>query len=205
MALATVGIRAETGVLSPQFIFAISAIDTVLLIGLIFWLLRTSGDSAAAVFLGRRRPTDEIAFGVVLVPIVFGVVMLVQVVIHTFFPTLRNVPVSPFGPMLASPLLLAGFVVLVIIAGGLREELQRAFLLNRFERQLGGPWVGVVVTSLAFGLGHTIQGWDAAIITGLLGATWGVIYVVRGSAVAAITSHALFNIGQVAAAYAFLR
>ena len=88
------------------------------------------------------------------------------------------------------------FLFVVIVAGGVREELQRAFLLHRFRGDLGQPWMGVFITSLAFGLGHTLQGLDAAIITGALGALWGVIYLVRGSAVAPMVSHSLFNSGE---------
>ena len=52
------------------------------------------------------------------------------------------------------------FLFVVIVAGGVREELQRAFLLHRFRCDLGQPWMGVFITSLAFGMGHTLQGWD---------------------------------------------
>ena len=79
------------------------------------------------------------------------------------------------------------------MAGGVREELQRAFLLQRFERHLGGAVVGVVVLSVAFGLGHLLQGWDAAIATGALGAFWAIVYLRRRSSVAPIISHAGFN------------
>ena len=204
--LAIVGIRpGDDGSLTPLFIFAVSAIDTVLLIGLIFVLLYQSGDSARAIFLDGKPVPTEIAFGVMTVPLVLGMVMLVQMVIHAFAPYLRNVPVNPFESLLGSPLLIAGFAALVIIAGGLREELQRAFLLNRFKRRLGGPIVGVLVTSLAFGLGHTVQGWDAALITSLLGATWGTMYLQRRSVIGTITCHAFFNLAQVAVAYVILQ
>jgi membrane protease YdiL (CAAX protease family) len=49
------------------------------------------------------------------------------------------------------------------------------------------------VTSAAFGLGHTVQGWDTAIATGLLGAIWAALILSRGGACAAITCHAAFN------------
>ena len=39
---------------------------------------------------------------------------------------------------------------------------------------LGQPWIGVVITSVSFGMGHTLQGLDAAVITGALGAAWGI-------------------------------
>jgi membrane protease YdiL (CAAX protease family) len=74
-----------------------------------------------------------------------------------------------------------------------REELVRAFLLRRFERHLGGAAVGVVVLSVAFGLGHFDQGWDAVITTGMLGAFWALVYLRRRSSIAPIVSHAGFN------------
>ena len=83
--------------------------------------------------------------------------------------------------------------VIVILAGGVREEMQRAFLLRRFERHLGGARVGVVILSIGFGLGHIVQGWDAVIATGLLGAFWAMLYLRRRSIVAPLVSHAGFN------------
>lgn len=83
--------------------------------------------------------------------------------------------------------------VIAILAGGVREELQRAFLLRRFEQHLGGPAIGVLVLSTAFGLGHIPQGWDAVIATGLLGVFWAVVYLRRRSSIAPMVSHAGFN------------
>jgi membrane protease YdiL (CAAX protease family) len=80
-----------------------------------------------------------------------------------------------------------------VVAGAIREELQRAFLVDRFERHIGPVWIGVVVLSVLFGVGHLLQGVDAAIATGLLGACWAVIYVRRRSVVMPLVSHALFN------------
>jgi membrane protease YdiL (CAAX protease family) len=53
--------------------------------------------------------------------------------------------------------------------------------------------VGVLVLSTAFGLGHFPQGWDAVIVTGLLGALWAIVYLRRRSSVAPMVSHAGFN------------
>ena len=93
------------------------------------------------------------------------------------------------------------FLLVVIVAGGVREELQRAFLLHRFRGDLGQPWLGLVITSIAFGLGHTLQGRDAAVITGALGAAWGVLYLTRRSALAPMVSHSLFNSGELLRAF----
>ena len=37
------------------------------------------------------------------------------------------------------------FSLVLVVAGGLREEVQRAFILRRFERELGGALVGLVL------------------------------------------------------------
>jgi membrane protease YdiL (CAAX protease family) len=53
--------------------------------------------------------------------------------------------------------------------------------------------IGVLVSSIAFGLGHSPQGWDAVIATGLLGAFWAIVYLRRRSSIAPMVSHAGFN------------
>ena len=85
-----------------------------------------------------------------------------------------------------------------MIAGGVREEIQRGFILHRFEQFLGGGATGIVVFSLLFGLGHLEQGRDVALATAVLGAFWGVIYLRRRSIAAPMVSHAGFNLLQVA-------
>jgi membrane protease YdiL (CAAX protease family) len=49
------------------------------------------------------------------------------------------------------------------------------------------------VISTAFGLGHLMQGWDAVITTGTLGAFWAWMYMRRRSSIGPIASHAGFN------------
>jgi membrane protease YdiL (CAAX protease family) len=201
-ALTAVGVTPTIdGELSPRFVFALSGIDTVLMLGLVCLFLKLSKERLRDVFIGNRIVTRELGVGLLLVPALFVLVMVVQAAIRLLAPYLHNVPVNPFETFLESPLLRGGFVTLVVIAGGVREELQRAFLLHRFEQRLGGGLVGVLVTSAAFGLGHTLQGWDAAIVTGLLGAWWGMIYLARRSIIANVTSHATFNVVQVLAGF----
>ena len=82
----------------------------------------------------------------------------------------------------------------LVIAGGIREEVQRAFILHRFDVWLGGPIAGLVASSIAFGLGHQMQGNDVALATGMLGVYWGVVYLRRRSCIAPMVSHAGFNL-----------
>jgi membrane protease YdiL (CAAX protease family) len=50
---------------------------------------------------------------------------------------------------------------------------------------------------VAFGAGHLLQGIDAALATGLLGAFWGAVYLRRRSCVAPMVSHAGFDLLQI--------
>ena len=90
------------------------------------------------------------------------------------------------------------FVFVVMIAGGVREEIQRGFVLRRFEQYLGGSAVGVLVFSVLFGLGHLEQGRDVALATATLGAFWGAIFLARRTVLAPMIGHAGFNLAQVA-------
>ena len=188
------------GHLSATFVFLLSLIDSVVLLALMIWLLRARGESPLGVFFGGRRVRAEAAFGVATLPGILLLVMIVTVVIRLVAPGLHNVPENPLEALLGTQAGLPAFLFVVIVAGGVREELQRAFLLHRFREDLGGERLGLMLTSLAFGLGHTIQGFDAAIITALLGAAWGAVYLARRSVVAGIVSHSLFNGGQLALA-----
>jgi len=181
------------GALSSTFVFTLSLLDTVALLTLIVSLLVRRGESPARVFFGERPLGRELGVGLLSVPVVFALVAAVTILIRVYAPSLHNVPDNPLEALLGTQVGLLMFLFVVIVAGGVREELQRAFLLHRFRDDLGQPWMGVLITSLAFGMGHTLQGLDAAIITGSLGALWGVIYVLRRSAVAPMVSHSLFN------------
>ncbi len=193
--------RTADGSLSATFVFALSLADTVVLVTLMLWLLIRNGERPRDVFLGTRRPATEAVVGLLSVPFVVALVLALTLLIRVFVPFLHNVPDNPLEGLLGTQTGLWTFLIVVIVAGGLREELQRAFLLHRFRHDLGNAGAGLLITSLAFGLGHTLQGWDAAILTGALGAAWGLMYLTRGSAIAPIISHSLFNTGELLRAF----
>jgi len=184
------------GSLSARFIFALSLIDTVALLSLIVWLIRRRGDRARDIFFGRTRALQETVAGVLSVPMVVAVVVALTLIIRRFIPALHNVPDNPLEGLLGEQASIYMFLFVVIVAGGVREELQRAFLLSRFRDDFHQPWLGLFITSWSFGMGHTLQGLDAAVITGTLGAIWGFLYLTRGGALASVVSHSLFNSGE---------
>jgi membrane protease YdiL (CAAX protease family) len=197
--LHAIGLRPtdDAGRLSASFLFTLSLADAALLLALITVFLRRHGECPRDVFLGTRSVAHEGLVGIAMAPLLLTATLALLVVLRTLLPALHNVPENPLAAFVQSPWSLAGLFLVVVIAGGVREELQRAFLLHRFEQRLGGAWVGLAVTTVAFGLGHTLQGWDAAVATAFLGFVWGLLYLSRRSAVAGVVSHALFNSAEV--------
>ena len=185
--------RTEDGGLSLSFVVTMSLADTVVLIALMVALTRARGESVSALWLGQRSVWKEALLGVSFVPSIFLMVVVILTSVRLFAPVLHNVETNPLEEMATGGMMnAAAFGVVGILAGGVREELQRAFMLRRFE-YFGGVNVGVVVLSIAFGLGHVVQGWDAAVTTGALGFVWAVMYLWRRSSIAPIVSHAGFN------------
>ena len=199
--LAGLGPLTPDGGLSLGFIAAVSLGDTALLAALIVWLLRRRGESVREVLGGHRRQGRELLLGLALAPLVLVFISSTLLLLRTLYPELRNVPDNPLEAMART---LGGAAVLMlvsIVAGGVREEVQRAFLLHRFRTDLGGATTGLILTSVGFGLGHIVQGWDAMIVTGLLGAFWGFVYLSRGSITSGVVSHGLANAAQVVVSY----
>jgi membrane protease YdiL (CAAX protease family) len=190
-------LQGAEGGLNPQFVFTLSLLDTTLVVALVVVLLRAHREPVRDVLLGRVRLLREMLLGVAMIPLIFGVVIVILTFVLVFVPQLHNVPRNPLEDMLQNRTDAAIFAVVVMIAGGVREEVQRAFIVHRFGQYLGGGIYGVVIWSALFGLGHWEQGHDAAIATAVLGAIWGLVYLRRRSIVAPVISHAGFNLAQI--------
>lgn len=191
--LAGISSTDAAGHLSLTFVLALSLADTALLIVMMVFFMHVHGETARATWFGTSRGLREALVGLATVPLVFVGVGIILNAIRLFAPSLHNVENNPLEQLAATPGQAAVFSLVAIIAGGVREELQRAFMLRRFEQYLGGATLGVWVLSIAFGLGHVMQGWDAVVTTATLGAFWAWMYLQRRNSVAPIVSHAGFN------------
>jgi membrane protease YdiL (CAAX protease family) len=197
--LATFGMqpRLEDGRFNGPFVFALTLLDTMLLVGLVCFFLRAHRESFREQLFGARRTAREMLFGIALIPASFAVVILVLMVVQLAAPSLRNVPQNPLAELARNRSDALIFAFVVMIAGGLREEIQRGFILRRFEQYLGGGVTGLTIFSCLFGLGHLEQGRDVAIATAVLGAFWGGVFLRRRSIAGPMVGHAGFNLLQV--------
>ena len=79
------------GQLSPAFVYLVSAIDTVVLVTLIFWLLRPKRRSSArCVSAPAAVRFARSGVGLALVPAALAVVMLLQIGIYMRRPVLAK-------------------------------------------------------------------------------------------------------------------
>ena len=185
------------GRLSFAYIATLLLLDATVLIALVFWLLRRHGERPRDVFLGPRPILPEIKLGAGLTAVVFALAIVVLSAARTVFPSLHNIKENPLQDLIQTPAQALILAIVATISGGLREEIQRAFILHRFEQYLGGAHVGLILYSLVFGLGHSLQGWDAVLTTAMLGAFWGWVYISRRSIVAPVVSHSGFNAAEI--------
>lgn len=199
-ALGSAGMRPRTagGELSAPFIFALTLLDTLLVVSLVAFFFRGRRESFAEQLFGARATGREVLLGFALIPASFFLVVLVLLLLQLVAPGLRNVPHNPLADLVKTRLDAAIFAFVVMVAGGVREEVQRGFVLRRFEQYLGGGTVGLVIFSVLFGLGHVEQGHDVSIATAALGAFWGAIFLTRRSILAPMIGHAGFNLSQIA-------
>ena len=183
--------------LSFAYITTLLLVDAVILIALILWLLRRQGENAREVFLGSRPVGHEIKLGVAMTALVFVLAVAALSAARYVFPSLHNVRENPLQHLIQTPAQALLLAIVATIGGGLREEIQRAFILHRFEQYLGGARVGLVLYSVVFGIGHSLQGWDAVLTTAMLGAFWGYVYIKRRSIAAPVVSHSGFNAAEI--------
>jgi len=169
-------------------------LSSLLLTLAIVLTLRCHGESLGEICLGKGEPLSRnMRLGLVLVPVLWVGSYLLKSAIRHLVPDLYSGERNVFEDLMRTPGDLGLFIVVAFLAGGFREELQRAFIIRRFEQGWGPAWVGAALFAVFFGFGHLIQGKDEAIIAGVFGLVWGAIYVMRRNLIAAGVSHALFD------------
>lgn len=173
------------------FLFLIcEASITVLLVAL---FLSVRGESFRKIGWNWERFSTEIGIGVCSVPILFGSTVVVATFFHWALPGYVSAT-NPLLDLVQNRVDLLLFLISSICVGGFKEEIQRAFVLVRFENHLGGIFLGLVLWSVFFGFGHQTQGVDNAVGAGVLGLLFGLLYVWRRKLAAPIICHALYDV-----------
>jgi membrane protease YdiL (CAAX protease family) len=170
------------------FLLLESAI-TFLILGALLKLNRESINSLGMRWESWKR---NVALGLAIVPFLFMINGIVVFLFKAYLPRFYA-DHNPLVENIHTPQQLALLIFSALVAGGIKEEMQRAFILNRFRSYLGGAWIGLFLWSLAFGAGHYVQGGQGIVIAALYGFLFGVIYLLSGSLVAPIAAHAAYD------------
>jgi|WetSurMetagenome_2_1015567.scaffolds.fasta_scaffold05378_3 uncharacterized protein len=165
-----------------------SAISLLLLAG----LLKLHQEPVASIGFRGKHWKRDLLIGLALVPFLFMINGFVAVFFKLYLPKYFMAE-NPLIQIVHTPQQLALFVFSALIAGGFKEEMQRAFILNRFRSYLGGAGTGLLIWSLAFGAGHYVQGVQGVVIAALYGFIFGVIYLLSGSLIAPIAAHGAYD------------
>jgi membrane protease YdiL (CAAX protease family) len=140
--------------------------------------------------------------GLAIIPFLFLINAIVAIVFKVYLPE-YYMEKNPLVENLHTPQQLALFIFSALIAGGIKEEIQRAFIINRFRSYLGGAGTGLLIWSLAFGAGHYVQGAQGIVIASLYGFLFGGIYLLSGSLIAPIAAHGAYDALAILAYYFF--
>ena len=167
-------------------------LEALITFGLLFLVMMAHGETLKGLGLSWPRWRSNLFLGLMIVPILFFLNIVVSVIFQAYFPAYfldRN----PLTELIHTPQDLILFIGAALIAGGIKEELQRAFILRRFQAYLGGARLGLILWSVAFGLGHAVQGRQGVVAAGIFGLIFGIAYLARGNLIVTMVSHGVYD------------
>ncbi len=167
-------------------------LETAITIFLLVMVLKVHRETICSLGLQWDRWKQNLLIGLALVPFLFLINDFVAIAFQIYLPKYYTEK-NPLTEIIHTPQQLALFVFSALIAGGIKEELQRAFIINRFGRYLGGAAVGLVLWSFAFGAGHYVQGVQGVAIATIYGLIFGITYLASGSLIAPIVAHGAYD------------
>ena len=189
--------------------------EATLTLILIVALLHFRGETLSGLGWVWKNISREVLWGMVCVPVLFISTMFVGLFFQAFLPQYISTT-NPLLDLVEDPGDMALFLMSSLYVGGIKEEIQRAFVLDRFERYLGpilllpfmnrlntrweevsrrlGVVVGLILWSILFAVGHAVQGVDSAVGAGILGLLFGLLYLWRRNLIAPMVAHTLFDV-----------
>ncbi len=193
LVLALFGVSPHSILNNPTNMVVLLVSEATLTLLLIRLLMALRGEAPSKIGWSCSDVLREAGIGLLAIPVLFAVTFSVKVSFQVFFPYWATVH-NPLLELIKTDRDLALFVVASIYAGGLKEEVQRAFVLTRFKESLGGIYIGLFLWSLFFGYGHAIQGIDNAVGAGILGLLFGLLFIWRRTLTAPIVAHTLYDV-----------
>jgi len=178
---------------SLSHLFIVAVIGTVATWLVVWLLLKHDGQEVSELGLSKAQLKRSFVPGILFGLGIFVVCnVAIPALTHRWFAGSEELSKADwFGSVAAIP----AWIFLGWIAGGLTEELGRAFVLTRFERTFGraGLIGALILSSVSFGLGHLYQGQAAAFSLGIGGLLYALVYLRQRSCWEAAVAHATFD------------
>lgn len=171
---------------------------TISMIGLLLWLGR---EDPGSIGFDRKDFKRQLRSGVIAGAVIFALANLMTSVLSAFINSTDAA--GGVKHLFKNPYQLPLWLFLGIFGGGVVEELERAFILTRFEKLLGksGLYLAILLSTLFFGLGHLYQGVAAAVGIALTGSFYAVVYLRKRSLLEAMVAHAFYDSVGIVLAY----
>jgi membrane protease YdiL (CAAX protease family) len=189
---------------NSRYLFLLLVSEATITLILVWSLLHLHGEGPRLLGWKYRNVSKEVRIGLLSVPLLFAATFLVGLFFRQFLPE-QVTEENPILSLIQSRSDLLLFLVGSIYVGGFKEEVQRAFVLVRFESHLGGIGLGLILWSVFFAYGHLLQGADNAAGAGVLGLMFGLLYVWRRILVAPMIAHAAYDIATLLIYWEFVR
>ncbi len=179
-----------------------AAVKTGVVVAVVVGLLHLGGERLADLGFSRMALRLALRRGLVLAIALF-LVFEVEVA-GVGVPPLTAPTSSKLASLFRDPREAPFWVFAAVVGGGFTEELERAFVLTRFERWFGtaGLVLAVLTESAGFGASHTYQGTGAAVSIGIFGLLLSLVFLRRRLVADAMIAHAGFDLIGIALAYA---
>lgn len=179
------------------------AVGVVLEIAIVWILLRGSGERFADLGLSFATLRDALRTRQVYLAAVLLLVLQPFVALAYWWLSANEPHPNPLADTMTTENL-PSWVLLSIFGGGVREELERAFCITRFERAFGavGLVAAMLVDALLFGRGHWNQGTAGMITTGVMGLAFSLVFLWRRRVADAMVAHAALDLIVLFALYA---
>ena len=170
------------------FLLLESAITLLFLV----MILKFHRETIFSFGLHWERWKSQLLIGLAIVPFLFLINAVVAFFFRVYLPQ-YYIEKNPLTDLIHTPQQLALIIFSALIAGGIKEELQRAFILTRFRACVGGAGLGLVLWSIGFGAGHYVQGVQGVVIAAIYGLIFGIVYLLSGSLIAPIIAHGAYD------------
>jgi membrane protease YdiL (CAAX protease family) len=161
----------------------------VILLSIVTIVLKQTDTPFADIGIGRGDFTwSNIISGIIFFIGAWSMIILVRLAIEKsgYFPE------KDFMFLLPKTSGEKAFWLLLSIGAAFSEEITfRGFTISRLKLFTGNYWVGAIISSAAFGIGHLYQGMAGVVTTFIYGLLFAGLYIARRSVFPCIVAHFL--------------